>query len=189
MVEYKGTVNIPKNFRLLFTQHSAFSWEENLERLVDATNQIKAKVTRFVPSEDEREKILAAPYRSVAALESETFKSVEAELTGIIQSKSADIIRAALSDINNVNRRGNAIEQLITATGNAHELGDLIRPLSDGELVIDIKTKLLNRASAPKAYNVDKMLRFLSNPGSVFAFFMIGVDTQRKMSPESYCQS
>jgi hypothetical protein len=38
---------------------------------------------------------------------------------------------------------------------------------------------LLDRASAPKAYNIDKMLMFLAEPGSVLAFFMIGVDIQR----------
>jgi hypothetical protein len=54
----------------------------------------------------------------------------------------------------------------------------LIREVDDGPLVIDIKTKLLNRASAPKAYNVDKMLAFLAQPGSVLAFFMLVVDTQ-----------
>lgn len=174
---YEGIANTPQNFHLLFAQHSVFSWEENLERLVEATNEIVAKVTRFEPSEYERQQILAAPHRSIVALSSEAFKAIEDELISVIQSKSTDIIQASLLD--NVNLRGNAIEQLITAAGNAHELGDLVRPLLGGELVIDIKTKLLDRASAPKAYNVDKMLRFLSRPGSVFAFFMIGVDTQQ----------
>jgi hypothetical protein len=43
-------------------------------------------------------------------------------------------------------------------------------------LTVDIKTKLLGRPSAPKAYNIDKMLAVLSEPGSVFAFLVIGVD-------------
>lgn len=181
MAEYEGTLNVPKNFPILFAQHSAFSWEENLERLVEATNQIVARVTRFEPSENERKQILAAPKRSSDALASQEFKMVGDELISRIQSKSSEIIQAALLD--NVNLRGNSIEQMITEAGNAHELGDLVRPLDGGELVIDIKTKLLDRASAPKAYNVDKMLRFLAQPGSVFAFFMIGVDTkQRKVS-------
>jgi hypothetical protein len=172
--EYEGTVNRPSNFPLLFAQHSSFSWEENLERLVEATNEIIARVTRFEPSEYELKQILAAPRRSIAALNSKDFNAIENELISIIQSKSDEIIRASLLD--NVNLRGNAIEQIITTAGNAHELGDLMRPLPDGKLVIDIKTKLLDRASAPKAYNVDKTLRFLSEHGSVFAFFMIGVD-------------
>jgi hypothetical protein len=84
-----------------------------------------------------------------------------------------------LARVDNVNLRGNAIEQLLTGSVNAHELADLTRTLEEGSLFIDIKTKLLDRASAPKAYNVDKMLDFLAQPGSVLAFLMIGVDTGR----------
>lgn len=52
----------------------------------------------------------------------------------------------------------------------------MIRHFDGGPLVIDIKTKLVDRASAPKAYNVDKALAFLAEPGSVLAFLMVGVD-------------
>jgi len=39
------------------------------------------------------------------------------------------------------------------------------------------KTKLLDRASAPKAYNIDKMLSLLAQPCNVFSFFFVGLDT------------
>jgi len=176
ILEYEGVRNAPENFELLFSQHSAFSWAENLERLVEATNAIVAKNIRFNPNEAQRQLILDAPKRAADALASDEFLATEAELLSLVKANSDAILAAARLD--NVNLRGNAIEQLLTCGANAHELGDLTRPLRGGQLLIDIKTKLLDRASAPKAYNVDKALTFLATPGSIFAFFMIGVDTK-----------
>lgn len=177
MVEYEGVPNSPENIDHLFAQHLAFTWEENVERLVEATNAIVGRDNRFRPTHDQREVLLAAPERAAAALVEPAFQAVEAELQALVKSHRTAILEAALVD--NVNLRGNAIEQLLTGGVNAHELGDLERDLGGGRpLVIDIKTKLLDRASAPKAYNVDKMLSFLARPGSVLAFLMIGVDTQ-----------
>ena len=178
ITEYAGLPNTPQNFVELFAQHSAFTWEENLARLVEATNEIVARITRFAPSEHERTTILDAPRRASDALLSAAFVSIEDEFRQIVESRKGEIIQA--SSLDNVNLRGNAIEQLITGEGNAHELGDIIRPLGDSELVIDVKTKLLDRASAPKAYNVDKVLKYFSQPGSIFAFLMVGIDTQTK---------
>ena len=177
MVEYEGVPNNPENFDHLFAQHLAFTWEENVERLVEATNAIVGRDNRFQPTNDQRAVLLAAAERAAAALVDPAFQAVEAELLALVMSHRAAILKAALVD--NVNLRGNAIEQLLTGGANAHELGDLRRDLGGGRpLVIDIKTKLLDRASAPKAYNVDKMLSFLAQRGSVLAFLMIVVDTQ-----------
>jgi hypothetical protein len=175
MTEYEGVPNSPENFDGLFAQHMAFGWEENIERLVEATHAIVGRDTRFRPTDAQREILLQAPQRSAAALISATFKAIEEELRARVDARRGAILEAARVD--NVNLRGNAIEQLLTGSVNVHELGDLTRTLDDGSLVIDIKTKLLDRASAPKAYNVDKMLAFLAQPGSVLAFLMIGVDT------------
>jgi hypothetical protein len=174
MTVFEGTPNRPEHFDDLFALHSAFEWEENLERLVEATNEIIARNTRFEPSKAELEFILNAPSQFAAAMVSQEFRDAESNLIARMDAAKADILSAA--QIDNVNIRGNVIEQLITGDGNAHELGDVTIPLGAGDLVIDLKTKLLDRASAPKAYNVDKLLRLLSKPGSVFAFFMIGVD-------------
>ena len=58
-----------------------------------------------------------------------------------------------------------------------HRLDDQIFPLAgNNRLIVDIKTKLLDRHSAPKAYNIDKMLRLLAEGDTVFAFFFIGLD-------------
>jgi len=177
MVVYEGVQNSPENFDHLFAQHLAFTWEENVELLVEATNAIVARDNRFRPSHDQREVLLAAPERAAAALVEPAFQAIEAELQARVERHRAAILEAARVD--NVNLRGNTIEQLLTAGINAHELGDLERDLGGGRLlVIDIKTKLLDRASAPKAYNVDKMLSLLARPGSVLAFLMIGVNIQ-----------
>lgn len=178
MTAFEGTPNAPARFDDLFALHSAFSWEENLERLVEATNEIVARNIRFQPSKDEQALILGAASRFANAAASPEFAEAEHDLAARMAAAKADILAAA--QIDNVNIRGNTIEQLITGEGNAHELGDVVLPLgAGGELVIDVKTKLLDRASAPKAYNVDKVLRLLVKPGSVLAFFMIGVDTAR----------
>ena len=175
--EYEGIPNTPNNFNELFALHSAFMWEENLERLVEATNEIVARNVRFEPTDAERDAILKSPARFASAVNSAEYIEAERDLVARMEAARSDILTAA--QIDNVNIRGNAIEQLITGEDKAHELGDFVRPLAEGELVIDVKTKLLDRASAPKAYNVDKMLRLLAQPGSVLAFFMIGIDTEK----------
>ena len=95
-----------------------------------------------------------------------------------MRQRAAEILEAAA--VENVNLRGNRIERLVSGGANKHDLGDLRRALDNGELGIDIKTKLSDRASAPKAYNIDKMLAFLAEVGSVFAFLVIGVDVHAK---------
>lgn len=177
MTEYEGVRNSPENFELLFAQHLAFTWEENLGRLVESTNAIVGRDRRFRPNNEQMAILLAAPDRSAAALKSRQFHAIERELQALVNAHKTAILAAA--SVDNVNLRGNAIEQLLTGAVNAHELGDIVRALDDGPLVIDIKTKLLDRASAPKAYNVDKMLALLAESGSVLAFLMIGVDLRK----------
>lgn len=174
MTEYEGLANAPAQFEALFALHSAFTWEENVERLVETTNAIVGRDNRFQSNPASRAIIMEAPARAAVAIAEPQFIEAERELAELVVNQREAILRAA--QIDNVNLRGNAIEQLLTGAANAHELGDVVRPLGEGRLVIDIKTKLLNWASAPKAYNVDKMLAFLAEPDSVFAFLMIGVD-------------
>jgi len=179
LTEYEGVSNEPKNFDRLFASHSAFKWDENVDRLVEATNAIVGRDNRFKPSKIQKETILTAPERAATSLRSPIFHKIEDELRKLIEKQRPLILQASALD--NVNLRGNTIEQLLTASVNTHGLGDIERKLESGVLLIDIKTKLIDRASAPKAYNIDKLLAFLSEPGSVFAFFMIAVDIQRQI--------
>jgi len=174
MTEYERVRNSPENFDYLLSLHRSFTWAENVERLVEATNAIVGRDNRFRPTDDQKAVLLTAPERAAAAFSEPVWHAVEAELKMLVENSRDAIMQASLVD--NVNLRGNAIEQLLTNGYNAHDLGDIERTLGVGRaLVIDIKTKLLDRASAPKAYNVDKMLSFLAEPGSVFAFLMIGI--------------
>jgi len=40
-----------------------------------------------------------------------------------------------------------------------------------------VKTKIMVLNSNPKAYNIDKILEFLSHDKSVYLFFFVGIDT------------
>ena len=68
MNEYEGIANTPENFEALFALHSAFTWEENVERLVEATNAIVGRDNRFQPSPADVAIIMEAPERAAAAI-------------------------------------------------------------------------------------------------------------------------
>lgn len=173
--EFEGIQNRPENFDELFSLHSTFTWEENVERLVEATNAIVPRDSRFAVTSERRVILMEAPSRAALALGTEVWIGAERELSVNTEKNRDALLEAA--KIDNVNIRGNAIEQLITGEVNAHRLDDLSFALTtSGILIVDIKTKLLERASAPKAYNIDKMLSTLSEPGNVFALFLIGID-------------
>jgi len=175
MRNYEGIENRPENFAELFAIHSSFTWQENLERLVEATNSIVGQQTRYNPTEADRATILDAPSRALIFQRSRSFEEVADSLTRTVVAQHDHILKAAGSE--NVNLRGNSIERLVTGANGAHDLGDFQFNLEGGaRLVVDVKTKLLDRASAPKAYNVDKILALLATPGTAFAFFFIGVD-------------
>ena len=55
-------------------------------------------------------------------------------------------------------------------------LGDYTRVFPSFDTETDVKTKIMILSSNPKAYNLDKMLAFLTNPRSVFMFYFVGVD-------------
>ena len=96
-----------------------------------------------------------------------------------MREKECEILEAA--QIDNINLRGNTIEQFITETENFHSLEDISRTLVLGpEFKIDIKTKILALASSQKGYNIDKLLRELASGNIVFSFFFIGIDIYEK---------
>jgi len=177
---YEGIRNEPEHFDALFALHSAFTWEENVVRLVEATNAIVARSTRFQVDRGAMDQLMQAPDRAVAALRTAQYRQAERHLSQIIDQHRGEMLAAA--ELENVNIRGNTIEQIITAGVNAHRLDDLTFELGDDlRLVVDIKTKLLDRASAPKAYNIDKTLRLLAQPDTVFSFFFVGLDASRRL--------
>jgi hypothetical protein len=174
--EFDDLANMPVNFDALFALHRQVSWDENLTRLVEATNAIVPTGRRFVPTESQRATILSAPLRAVRLLESQAYRDLSARLSRTVRSRTRDILTAA--SIDNINLRGNAIEQIITNAGNFHSIDDLKYTIQDfGDLHVDIKTKLLNKSASPKLYNIDKMLDVLSGPNTFFDLLLVGIDT------------
>ncbi len=172
--EYEGIANRPENFETLFAIHQEFTWEENIERLVEATNAIAARGKRFTAGESEVAAVLDSPQLADRFVGSTEYRQLKHQLAALVAEQSADILEAA--HIDNVNVRGNTIEQLITGGINEHGLADMVRFVGRIELQLEIKTKLLDRASSPKAYNIDKLLEVLSTGTTAVAFLFVGID-------------
>jgi hypothetical protein len=60
-----------------------------------------------------------------------------------------------------------------------NNLGDYTRIFDEFHTETDVKTKIMILDSNPKAYNLDKILEFLSTPKSVFMFYFVGVDPDK----------
>lgn len=193
LASYDGIENTPSNFSELFAIHQAFTPEENIERLVEATNNIVPHKTKFDIDEESERVILNAPLRAIEFLESDYFQELREDLDTRVDRVRDEIVIAAFND--NVNLRGRIIEELITSD-DPRTIRALTKSLRDGAMLsintdqglgdygrvfdgfvteTDIKTKVLFLQSAPKAYNIDKLLQFLSEKESVYLLFLIGI--------------
>jgi len=187
--------NVPDNFEQLFDIHTAIGFDENLPRLVEATNNISPIGQKFLVTDANRNQIMLAPARAVEFVKSEDFDNLKSDLDGKVSKFKNEILIASL--IENVNIRGRIIEyliagddetlrnELITALKNKtylpefkteNSLGDYEKIFDKFQTQTDIKTKIMFLSSNPKAYNIDKMLEFLSLKQSVFMFYFIGLD-------------
>lgn len=176
--EFDGVANTPDNFDALFALHHQISWDENLTRLVETTNAIVPTGRRFMPTQAQRELILTAPLRAEKLLKTPDYINLGEHVVRLVTARTREILAAAIVD--NINLRGNAIEQIITEAGNFHGIDDVRYTIKGfGHLHVDIKTKLLNRSASPKLYNIDKMLELLSGQGTAFALLLVGIDTER----------
>jgi hypothetical protein len=194
--EFDGIPNTPENLDRLFNIHAPIGFEGNLARLVEATNNISPTGRKFEVSSSAKTVILGAPDRAVAFVASPDFSDLKRDLDAKVARFTNEILLAAL--IENVNVRGRIIEYLIAGhddrlkqelidalrnrarglpqfkTENA--LGDYVRRFDNYYTETDVKTKIMILDSNPKAYNLDKILEFLSMPTSVFMFYFVGVD-------------
>lgn len=198
MREFEGIENSPENFESLFNFHENASWDENLERLVEATNNIAPIGKRFTPSATQFECIVDSINRAVAFLRSEEYKVLNEDLSRRVRAVETEIALAA--SIDNVNIRGRVIEYLITSDAatskplrdalhsgsplpelfTADELGDYKYNFNNYHTATDIKTKVLSLSSCPKGYNIDKLLSFLATEKSVYLVYLIGIDKNQK---------
>jgi hypothetical protein len=200
--EFEGIANVPENFERLFHIHEGIGFDGNLLRLVEATNDISPTGAKFEVKDVHLDSILKAPKRAIEFSKSPYFKVLKKELDQKVERYKTEILLAAL--IENVNIRGRIIEYIIAGenerlraeiiaaihagshqippfkTDNA--LGDYRRIFDAYDTETDVKTKIMVLSSNPKAYNLDKILDFLSNNRSVFMFYFVGVDPGRVLS-------
>ncbi len=194
--EFEGITNTPENFERLYSIHFGIGFDGNLTRLVEETNNISPSGKKFEPTEIQIKKILCAPARAIKFVESQDAITLKNDLDEKVAKYKNDILVAAL--IENVNVRGRIIEYLIAGeddlmrqeiinalqnrtngipqfkTENA--LGDYTKEFKEFFTETDVKTKIMILNSNPKAYNLDKMLEFLSSERSVFMFYFVGIE-------------
>lgn len=200
MRSFEGIVNAPENFEYLFTSHENYTFEENLERLVEATNNICPTGRKFLPTEPQVDCIRDSIGRAVSFLSSHEYSILDDDLNKRVRAVESEIAIAAFID--NVNLRGRIIEYLITAEDDlketlirclrsnrplpeiftADELGDYERRFERYLTETDIKTKVLFLSSNPKGYNVDKLLAFLSEEKSVYLIYVVAIDKDRHIN-------
>lgn len=194
--EFEGISNTEENIARLYAIHAEIGFEGNLPRLVEATNNISPTGTRFVVENNAQVIILDAPNRAICFVASKDCAVLKAELDEKVEKFKTEILLAAL--IENVNVRGRVIEYLIAGEDESlrreliisleagkkglpqfktdNTLGDYHRTFHAFDTETDIKTKIIILNSNPKAYNLDKVLKFLAADRSVFMFYFVGVD-------------
>jgi len=196
MKKYQDIPNERDNIIELYPFHEEFSFQENLVRLVEATNNISPTGKRFSANEENIKTIIDSVDRANKFNNSPDYAVLKRELDARIKKYSQEIMVA--SHIENVNIRGRLIEYLITEDDDdlkarlveeineeysqlpkfttQNLLGDYKRIFNDYNTETDVKTKVIILNSNPKAYNIDKFLEFLSQDKSVFLFFFVGIN-------------
>jgi len=199
MRKFEGIDNLPENFERLFSIHFAIDFDNNLVRLVEATNNISPTGHKFIVSDDAQANIMSAPERAWAFVNSPDAIELKRDLDAKVDRYKNEILLAAL--IENVNVRGRVIEYLIAGEDDRlrselilalkgetkglpqfkteNKLGDYQRIFDSYFTETDIKTKIMVLSSNPKGYNLDKILEFLSTPKSIFMFYFVGVDPDK----------
>ena len=195
---FSGLDNVSSNFEELFNIHAGIGFNENLPRLVEATNSISPSGSKFGVSDYDAMMINGAPDRAREFVRSSEFSVLMADLDDRVNRVRNEIVIASF--IENRNIRGRIIEFLITGDDTvahdrlladlregkripkfrlSNDLGDYRRKFSLYDTATDIKTKIMVLNSNPKGYNIDKLLEFLSIDGSVFLLYFIGIEDKR----------
>ena len=194
--QYNDIPNDADHVEELFALHQGFTWNENLERLVEATSGIKPNKAKFNPNEQQSQYIKSSVDRAKQFIKSTEYDILKNDLNQRVQRNLQSILVA--SHIENVNIRGRLIEYLITTENRAvlndlkniesqlpvfdtkNGLGDYIREFPKSKTYTDIKTKIMYLSSNPKAYNIDKFLECMSEEDSVFMFYFIGINEEEQ---------
>ena len=200
MYDFETYENSPAMFERLFAYHAGLSFDDNLERLVESTNNIVGRVGKFEITSESEQSILSSVTRAIKFVSAKEYLDLKSDLDERVSKVQGEIAIAAFID--NVNVRGRIIEYLITDDGSTlkdqiikalHEktplpsfktedkLGDYSKEYPDYDTETDIKTKVLFLDGNPKAYNIDKLLEFLSKRKSVYMIYLLGIDENGKI--------
>ncbi len=200
MDEVNGSENEPGNFETLYAIHSGFSFQDNMERLVESTNGIVGRVQKFNVTETAKKQIIHSVDRAEAFIKAAEYFDLKQDLNDRVSKAQGEIAIAAFID--NVNVRGKIIEFLITDNGSTlkeqiinalknktplpqfktdDKLGDYSKVYTSYATETDIKTKILFLDGNPKAYNIDKLLEFLATDKSVYMIYLLGIDENGKI--------
>lgn len=203
--EYNGVDNVGENYKKLFALHKQIGFQGNLSRIVQETNNISPSGKRFVPSEEQKRIILEAPERAYDFMISEAYGELKADLDNKTLLAEADIRLIEKQYSHDVKLRGNLVEYFITSTDEKKKavlrkkiekqeviedvtvdngLGDYSVNIDGYEIETDIKSKVTKLNSAPKGYNVDKILEFLSDPKSVYLLYIVAMNGEEKPMTE-----
>ena len=197
--DFNGIFNKPENFDKLFAFHTEFGFAANLPRLVEATNNISPTGNKFLITNNNKEILLNSIERAISFNNSNEYNELLSDLNNRVEKFKNEIVIASL--INNVNIRGRVVEYIIAGDDDAlrleivktlkanenliprfstaNSLGDYTKEFNDYFTETDIKTKIMILHSNPKAYNIDKILKFLSSEKSIFMFYFIGINPNR----------
>jgi len=195
MMDFQTIENSPENFPELFAYHEGFTFQDNLERHVESTNGIVGRVQKFDVDAESKTNILNSIKRAESFVSSSDYKDLRNDLDERVKKVRGEIAIAAFID--NVNLRGRIIEYLITDNGSSlkdqimnalrnkkplpqfkteDKLGDYAKEYPAFSTETDIKTKVLFLDGNPKAYNIDKLLEFLSKDKAVYMIYLLGID-------------
>lgn len=193
--EYHGLENNEKNFEKLFAFHQGFSWEDNLQRLVEATSGIVPTGKKYDINQEIKNNIYNSITRSKEFVKTKSYDELLDDLDSRVKKCSESILVA--SRIENVNIRGRLIEALVTSSDTERKilmqelakeennlpvydtkngLGDYRVSFNNGDTYTDIKTKVVYLGSNPKAYNIDKFLETMAEKNSLFFLYFIGIN-------------
>lgn len=197
--DFNGLSNSPENFERLFSIHAELGFSDNLVRLVEATNNISPSGIKFAISSKAKAIIETAPQRAIEFVNSKEYLQLKSELDTKVSQYKTEILIAGF--IENVNIRGRIIEYLIAGEDKKlraslvealhnnnkkipsfrtkNSLGDYTRIFEKYKTSTDVKTKIMVLHSNPKAYNIDKLLEFLSEDKSVFMFYFVGIEPDK----------
>ena len=186
MPEYQGLSNTPENFKALFELHSEISFQGNLSRLVENTQSINGRIEKLDVTAPMESAIMRSPRRAVEFLHSDDYLDLRADLNSRVHSAQDAIIKAARYP--NVNIRGRVIEYLITnsnpasraqiceALENNLPLPQFLTEDRLGDYSKSYPSYVLH--GNPKGFNIDKLLKFMSEPKSVYLIYVLGIGSR-----------